>query len=121
MLLAPANEENERDTLLLLGQFGDGPNNTVHPVKVSVVGSLTLLAPDGAELDAAGVSYANPADTSDEKQRADGYGMARFDLSAQTVTFECFPRFATQGEDGRPTQFPGWPVTVPLEGRPQTR
>jgi len=67
------------------------------------------------------VAYANPADTRDERQRADGYGMARFNLSAQTVTFECFPRFASLGPDGKPLQFPGWPVTVPLESPPHTR
>jgi hypothetical protein len=67
------------------------------------------------------VAYANPQDTTDEKQRADGYGMARFDVPGQTITFECFPRFATIGADGKTTQFPGWPVTVPLEDRPEPR
>jgi len=65
------------------------------------------------------VAYANPQDTTDEKQRADGYGMARFNVPGQTITFECFPRFATIGADGKATQFPGWPVTVPLEDRPE--
>ena len=37
VMLSPANEENELDTLLLLGQFGDGVRDTVRPVMVSVV------------------------------------------------------------------------------------
>ena len=61
LMLNPANEENEMDTLLLLGQFGDGAKNTVHPVQVSVVGSIMLVAPDG-EVDAKGVSYQNEGD-----------------------------------------------------------
>jgi len=65
------------------------------------------------------VAYANPEDTSDERQRADGYGITRFNFSAETVTFECFPRFATLGGDGKPKQFPGWPVTVPLASPPR--
>jgi hypothetical protein len=65
------------------------------------------------------VAYANPEDTSDERQRADGYGITRFNFSAETVTFACFPRFATLGADGKPKQFPGWPVTVPLDGPPR--
>jgi 3',5'-cyclic AMP phosphodiesterase CpdA len=65
------------------------------------------------------VAYANPADTSDERQRADGYGMARFNFPGRTITFECFPRFTSRGADGKPTQFPGWPVSVPLENKPQ--
>merc|ERR1719154_464384 len=46
------------DTLLIIGQFGDGARDTVHPVKVSVVESIMLIAPDG-ELDAKGVSVQN--------------------------------------------------------------
>jgi hypothetical protein len=52
------------------------------------------------------LAYANPGDLTDERQRADGYGLARFNKEARTVTFECWPRFS----DGR--QFPGWPITV---------
>ena len=64
------------------------------------------------------VAYANPTDRRDEKQRADGYGMARFNFATDTIRFECFPRFPTLGDDGQPLQFPGWPVDVPLEGPP---
>jgi len=52
------------------------------------------------------MAYANPEDIKDEKRRADGYGLVRFDKNSGQVTFECWPRFS----DGR--QFPGWPITV---------
>ncbi len=57
------------------------------------------------------LAYANPEDAADEKNRADGYGVVRFDKAKRTVTFECWPRFsdAAAGDKG---QFPGWPVTV---------
>ena len=64
------------------------------------------------------VAYANPTDRQDEKQRADGYGMARFNFGTDTIRFECFPRFATLGRNGEPLQFPGWPIDIPLEGPP---
>jgi len=59
--LAPANEENEMDTLLILGQFGDGPTNTVHPVQLSVVGDLRLKGPNG-EVNGKGLTYQNEED-----------------------------------------------------------
>jgi hypothetical protein len=52
------------------------------------------------------MAYANPEDLEDEKRRADGYGLVRFNKKSGQVTFECWPRFST-GE-----QFPGWPITV---------
>lgn len=57
------------------------------------------------------LAYANPPDITDERQRADGYGLVRLDKRRQTITFECWPRFAdvTQGDSA---QFPGWPITV---------
>ncbi|MBA4065631.1 MAG: hypothetical protein C0501_18330 [Isosphaera sp.] len=57
------------------------------------------------------LAYANPADVNDEKKRADGYGLVRFDKKARRVTFECWPRFSdpAKGDGG---QFPGWPVAV---------
>ena len=33
VMLAPASEQNELDTLLLLGQFGDGVTDTLRPVR----------------------------------------------------------------------------------------
>jgi hypothetical protein len=52
------------------------------------------------------MAYANPEDLADERKRADGYGLVRFNKRSRQVTFECWPRFS-QGQ-----QFPGWPVTV---------
>jgi hypothetical protein len=55
------------------------------------------------------MAYANPEDIADEKKRADGYGLVRFNKRSHEVTFECWPRFS-QGE-----QFPGWPITVRID------
>ena len=60
------------------------------------------------------LAYANPADTSDEKLRGDGYGIARFDKVKRTVTFECWPRFADVAA-GDQAQYPGWPMTVSMD------
>ena len=57
------------------------------------------------------MAYANPPDRRDEKQRADGFGIARFDRSTRQVTFECWPRFASV-DDGDKAQFAGWPITI---------
>ncbi|MEM7387178.1 MAG: metallophosphoesterase family protein [Verrucomicrobiota bacterium] len=57
------------------------------------------------------IAYANPENRADEKRRSDGYGIARFNKTERTVTFECWPRFS-QMQDGESAQFPGWPVTV---------
>ncbi len=58
-------------------------------------------------------AYANPPDIQNEKQRADGYGLARFNKRTRQITFECWPRFADarQGDQG---QFPGWPITIEM-------
>ncbi len=60
------------------------------------------------------LAYANPTDRRDELQRADGYGIVRFDKKKRTVTFESWPRFcdATQGDS---QQFPGWPITFNIQ------
>ena len=60
------------------------------------------------------MAYANPPDVADEKQRADGYGIARFDKRKRTITFECWPRFS-DAKQGAKAQFPGWPITVAME------
>ncbi len=60
------------------------------------------------------MAYANPPDISDERQRADGYGLARFDKTTRRITFECWPRFSDAKADER-AQFPGWPITVAME------
>jgi len=58
---APANEENELDTLLLLGQFGDGMREGVWPVKLSIIGEVVLSGPEG-ELNAEGLTFESPLD-----------------------------------------------------------
>lgn len=60
------------------------------------------------------LAYANPTDIRDERQRADGYGIARFDKRQRKITFECWPRFSDV-KDGAQAQFPGWPITVAME------
>jgi hypothetical protein len=68
------------------------------------------------------IAYANPGDIQDEKQRGDGYGIARWEFAkpgtgraiSGTLTFECWPRFPTKGLDGKSQQFPGWPVVTQL-------
>ena len=59
------------------------------------------------------LAYANPVDPDDERQRADGYGIVRFDKRTRQITLECWPRFAPNGEGAR-EQFAGWPVTVEM-------
>ena len=61
VMLGPANEDNELDTLLLLGHFGDGPSDTVRPASLSVVSDITLRGPAGP-LSALGLSYDDPED-----------------------------------------------------------
>ncbi|MEW4454115.1 metallophosphoesterase family protein [Bremerella sp. JC817] len=57
------------------------------------------------------MAYANPPNIKDEKQRADGYGLVRFNKQSQQVTLECWPRFS-DAKKGNSEQFPGWPITV---------
>ena len=60
------------------------------------------------------MAYANPEDVTDEKQRADGYGIARFNKTKRSITFECWPRFS-DAKQGDKAQFPGWPITVAMD------
>ncbi len=59
------------------------------------------------------LAYANPENISDERRRADGYGLACFDKRARRITFECWPRFS-DAKQGDKAQFPGWPITVAM-------
>ena len=59
-------------------------------------------------------AYANPEDRKDELKRSDGYGIARFNKKSRTITFECWPRFASV-DDGDKAQFPGWPITIKMQ------
>ncbi|MBL9116454.1 MAG: metallophosphoesterase [Verrucomicrobiaceae bacterium] len=60
------------------------------------------------------MAYANPPDIQDEKQRADGYGMVRFNKKTRKITIECWPRFS-DARNGDKAQFPGWPITVDMD------
>ncbi len=60
------------------------------------------------------MAYANPPDIADEKQRADGYGIVRFQKKARKIIFECWPRFS-DAKQGDKAQFPGWPITVDMD------
>ena len=60
------------------------------------------------------MAYANPEDRSDERKRADGFGIARFNKKKREVTFECWPRFCDV-KDGDAAQYPGWPITIKQE------
>jgi hypothetical protein len=55
------------------------------------------------------LAYANPPNRGDEKQRADGYGIVRFNKKSGDITFESWPRFSDI-KDGAKAQFPGWPI-----------
>ncbi|MFM8378359.1 MAG: hypothetical protein ACKOB1_03430, partial [Planctomycetia bacterium] len=67
-------------------------------------------------------AFTDPADVSDEKQLGDGYGIARWEFAKPgvgravpgTITFECWPRFPVLVPDGKPQQYPGWPVETSL-------
>jgi hypothetical protein len=118
-----------------LSEFGDGPYAFTSPALVNtiygrwwhpedehagpnpVAGShlpWTGDSRDGLGNRISMLAYANPPDISDERQRGDGYGIARFDKLRRTVTFECWPRFADV-RNGDQAQFPGWPVTVSMD------
>lgn len=60
------------------------------------------------------IAYASPGNKADERQRGDGYGIARFDRQERTVTFEAWPRFA-EVSDGDQARYPGWPVTMAMD------
>jgi hypothetical protein len=59
------------------------------------------------------LAYANPTDIRNERQRGDGYGIARFDKRSRRMTFECWPRFADPSL-GDGAQYPGWPIAVSM-------
>jgi hypothetical protein len=113
-------------------QFGDGPYSFTSPALVNTIygrwwhpldekagpnpvpGSplpWTGDFKDGLGNRISMLAYANPEDMQDEKQRADGYGLIRFNKTTRQTTFECWPRFAKVAE-GDKAQFPGWPITI---------
>ena len=118
-----------------ISEFGDGPYaftspalvNTIygrwwHPLEEKPGPNPILGSPlpwTGDFLDGLGnkismIAYANPADVSNERKRADGYGLVRFDKKSRHITFECWPRFSSSA-DGDQAQIPGWPVTVAMQ------
>jgi 3',5'-cyclic AMP phosphodiesterase CpdA len=123
--------------------FGDGPYALTSPALVNTIYGRWWHPQDekagpnavtggplpwtGDYLDGLGnkmsmLAYANPGDIRDERQRADGYGIARFHLKRDQVTFECWPRFS-DSRKGDTQQFPGWPQTFALadnDGRKPT-
>jgi hypothetical protein len=113
-------------------EFGDGPYGFTSPALVNTIYGRwwhpldekpgpnpvpgSPLPWTGDFLDGLGnrismLAYANPPDIADEKQRADGYGIARFNKKKRTITFECWPRFS-DAKLGDKAQFPGWPITI---------
>lgn len=61
-------------------------------------------------------AYANPPDPFPKDRnlnRADGFGLARFNKTTRTITFECWPRICdvSKGDAG---QYPGWPLTIKM-------
>jgi hypothetical protein len=113
-------------------QFGDGPFSFTSPALVNTIYGRwwhpldekpgpnpvpnsplpwTGEFKDGLGNPISMIAYANPDDMQDEKRRADGYGLIRFNKKTRRITFECWPRFAKVA-DGEKAQFPGWPITI---------
>lgn len=118
-----------------ISEFGDGPYAFTSPALVNTIYGRwwhpldekpgpnpvpdSPLPWTGDFLDGLGnkismLAYANPSAIADEKQRADGYGIARFDKAKRIITFECWPRFSDV-KQGDKAQFPGWPITVAMD------
>jgi len=118
-----------------IAEFGDGPYGFTSPALVNTIYGRWWhpedekpgpnAVPDsplpwtGEFKDGLGnritmLAYANPADIRDEKQRSDGYGIARFNKRTRRITFECHPRFSG-ANGGAQAQFPGWPVTFSMD------
>ncbi|NND96479.1 MAG: metallophosphoesterase [Pirellulaceae bacterium] len=114
-----------------IDQFGDGPYAFTSPAIVNTIYGRWWWPEDekpgpnpvpdsplswtGDFLDGLGnkismMAYANPPDRTDETQRADGFGIVRFDKRSQKITVECWPRFA-DASAGDGEQFAGWPIT----------
>jgi arylsulfatase A-like enzyme len=116
-------------------EFGDGPYALTSPALVNTIYGRWWHPEDekpgpnpvpasplpwtGDFLDGLGnkismLAYANPNDVKNERERADGYGLVRFNKQTRRITFECWPRFSSVA-DGDKAQFAGWPITVRME------
>ncbi|RKY87208.1 twin-arginine translocation pathway signal protein, partial [candidate division KSB1 bacterium] len=63
---------------------------------------------------------ANPGKPSGKKpaalhDRMPGYGIIKFNKKDQTITFECWPRYADPDDPSTGGQYPGWPITINME------
>jgi hypothetical protein len=115
-----------------IDEFGDGPYGFTSPALVNTIygrwwhpldeqPGLNPVAnsplpwtgdfKDGLGNRISMLAYANPPKIADERQRADGYGLVRFNKRTRQITFECWPRFA-DAKQGDAAQFPGWPMTI---------
>jgi len=62
-------------------------------------------------------AYANPDETRKNKyggewgERADGYGIIRFNVKTRKITLECWPR-GVDVTGPNAEQYPGWPLTI---------
>ncbi|MFM2170844.1 MAG: hypothetical protein RI957_1073 [Verrucomicrobiota bacterium] len=72
------------------------------------------------------LAYANPGTMggaeNHDNQRGDGYGVARFDKQASTITFEAWPYEGRISNGLKP--YPGWPITIAMtdnDGRKPVR
>ncbi len=81
--------KNNNDLLPWTGQYLDGFNN-----------KITMQA------------YVNPESPSS----GSGYGLIRFDKTANTITFECWPREEDVTKEGA-KQFTGWPIVIDMSIR----
>lgn len=90
----PTPGENARPGLPYTGEFFDGFGNRI---RVHAVANPVK-------------SGRHPANLHD---RMPGYGIIRLERDAGTATLECWRR-PQLGVDESPSQFPGWPVVVPL-------
>jgi hypothetical protein len=114
-----------------IDEYGDGPYgftspalvNTIygrwwHPANETAGPNAVPKSPlpwtgdyeDGLGNKISMLAYANPEDRSNERKRADGYGVVRFKKSTREVTFECYKRFTDVTKDQKSSQFPGWPI-----------
>ncbi|WP_373511730.1 hypothetical protein [Persicitalea sp.] len=79
------------------GDYEDGLGN-----KITMYAYANPKEKDGKELN----------DNNNRKDRADGYGLVRFNKKTRMITLECWPRFAN-ASSGK-GQFPAWPRTFAM-------
>ncbi len=79
------------------GDYEDGLGN-----KITMYAYANPKEKDGKELN----------DNRNRQDRADGYGLVRFNKKTRMITMECWPRFAEASSGSG--QFPGWPRTFAM-------